>query len=196
MMITVEKLIKWEQLTKLPFTKLDSENLEHLDILLYINHIRANKTQTSLKNWQLIPLDSKSKRRYLESLAEELVFISQFQPEQKEAEEVKESEEENGIYIEDIANELMLNGVDSNYVMNCTMDMIPGLMRALSSKKREELENARLWSYFTILPHIDSKKIKSPSDLLPFPWEVEKDKVEKEKEHKEALGYAQGFLKV
>jgi len=38
------------------------------------------------------------------------------------------------------------------------------------------MENNRLWTYLSILPHIDSKKLDEPKKLIQFPWEMVKEK--------------------
>ena len=35
----------------------------------------------------------------------------------------------------------------------------------------------RIWTYFNIMPHIDSKKLKSTKDMIKFKWE-EDEKVD------------------
>ena len=38
------------------------------------------------------------------------------------------------------------------------------------------MENDRFWTYLTVLPHVDSKKLKEPSDLIEFTWEKDNRK--------------------
>ena len=196
-MIQIKDLMKWEQLTKIPFSKMDYNNSEHMEALLYVRHIKGNGRTLMFEDFKRIDLYAKSKQKEFESLARELQFNLQYHPapssEEPTAEELEDAP---SVYIEEVVNELMLNGISANYLLESTSEIIPSLIAVLDKKKREEMENSRLWTYISILPHIDSKKIKSPTDLLPFPWEVEEAKIEREKEHKEALTYAQGFLKV
>jgi hypothetical protein len=54
-------------------------------------------------------------------------------------------------------------------------------IKAIDEHKKEQMERDRLWTFYTILPHIDQKKLKKPQDLMPFPWEreqLEKDALE------------------
>lgn len=76
-------------------------------------------------------------------------------------------------------------GLDINFVLN-EMDYTDTELYINSSveHKREEMENERFWTYLKILPQIDSKKLKEPADLIEFPWEKEKRKIEAEEKLK------------
>ena len=37
------------------------------------------------------------------------------------------------------------------------------------------MESERLWTFLTIMPHIDTKKINTPAKLYPFPWDDKTD---------------------
>ena len=72
-------------------------------------------------------------------------------------------------------------GVDAHYIYY-EMDMweIAQLFDAIDNKVKRDLEMQRFWTYLNICPHIDSKKVKSPEQLIPFEWE-------KEEKHKKQL---------
>ena len=44
-------------------------------------------------------------------------------------------------------------------------------IEATQRKRQQRLERERLWTYMRLLPHIDSKQIRRPEDLLPFSWD-------------------------
>ena len=71
---------------------------------------------------------------------------------------------------------------------------LPLLINAYDQKKKEQMESSRLWTYLTILPHIESKKIKSPVDLFPFPWEIEEITLERKKTFDNALEKYDKFI--
>ena len=56
------------------------------------------------------------------------------------------------------------------------------------------MESARLWTYISILPYIDGKKISSPRELYPFPWEMEELKRKARKEIEENEEQLRKFL--
>ncbi len=48
---------------------------------------------------------------------------------------------------------------------------LPIYIEAIERRRHARLERERLWAYIGLLPHIDSKNIKRPQDLIPFDWE-------------------------
>ena len=72
-----------------------------------------------------------------------------------------------------VASSLIIKyGMDPHYVMY-EMDVweINDLLLEAEKHTESEMEEQRLWTYMTMLPHIDGSKIGGPSKLLPFPWE-------------------------
>ena len=59
---------------------------------------------------------------------------------------------------------------------------IPVFIEAYEKKKREEMEASRLWTFLSVAPHIDTKKIRSVEDFFLFPWEIEGKKKKAEAE--------------
>ena len=75
--------------------------------------------------------------------------------------------------ITDYATSLIIDyGVDAHYVMyEMKLWEIPLFFEAVSTKMMRDMEQKRFWTYLNIMPHIDTKKCKSPEALLPFKWE-------------------------
>lgn len=99
----------------------------------------------------------------------------------------EKKEEAKKIKLTDIVTSLIANyGIDPYYVMN-DMELweMPLYSVTITEKKQDELEEERLWTYLNILPHIDGKKLKSPEQLLPFPWEKDNRKKRAEQGLKE-----------
>ena len=44
------------------------------------------------------------------------------------------------------------------------------------------MENDRFWAFWNILPHVNTKKLKKPQDLIRFPWEKEEELSERDLE--------------
>lgn len=66
---------------------------------------------------------------------------------------------------------------------------LPLFIEANEKLTKEKLESDRLWTFMTLLPHL-TKKLETPSDLYPFPWEVDQIKQEAKKaieDHSERL---------
>ena len=86
----------------------------------------------------------------------------------------------------DFATSLIIDyGMDAKYVMY-EMDIweIEEYFEAVNTHIKREMEMERFWTYIKVLPHIDSKKCKSPEALVPFEWEKEERKKKQEQELK------------
>lgn len=100
----------------------------------------------------------------------------------------KEDEGDDGeraeIKMSDVANYLIIKGgLDVRYVMDdMKMWEISVFMEGASSAYEDRLTEQRLWTYLTILPNVDGKKLKGPEQLLPFPWDSKENRKEKELE--------------
>ena len=88
-----------------------------------------------------------------------------------ENKEVDEDVEE--LTITDVASTLIIRyGLDPHYVMyEMSLWEIQPYLTAADVQKKADLVEKRFWTYLTIAPHIDGKKIKKPEDLVPFEWE-------------------------
>lgn len=65
-------------------------------------------------------------------------------------------------------------GMDAHFVMHeMFVEDLPMYIEALNDKLRHEEESRRLWTFYAVLPHVDSKKLKNPQKLHVFPWEAE-----------------------
>lgn len=95
------------------------------------------------------------------------------------------------ITITEMATALIVKfGVDAKYVMyDMGLWEIMAFYAAADEKKKEELMEHRLWAYIGVAPHVDTKKIKGPDDLISFEWEKnsKKERAEKDLKDKDAL---------
>lgn len=101
-----------------------------------------------------------------------LATIYQFNQSQEGNKEEKFSMD-NSHTMTDFATSLIIDyGMDAKYVMY-DMDIweIQEYYEAINTHIRKEMELERFWTYIKVLPHIDSKKCKSPEALVPFDWE-------------------------
>lgn len=104
-------------------------------------------------------------------------FMSQFNVKKKEEEEKKEEKEgEKHFSMKEVAQVLVFKyGMDPDYVFNkVELWELDYLISIGEGAYRDKEEEKRLWTYFTIAPHLDPKKSKTmtPSKLFPFPWET------------------------
>ena len=91
--------------------------------------------------------------------------------------DIKESSDE-VVFVSQLAAQLIVGyGLPPDYVMN-QMELweFKEYFKAAEYRKKEQLTEQRLWTYLTILPQVDSKKLKSPEQLIQFPWEIDSKK--------------------
>ena len=129
------------------------------------------------------------------SFTSEMEFINQFQSLGKEVTDIDEetiTEEEKSSPTKD--KKLFLSSVIPILVYDCHLDIkyvldempytdVDMYINYSAAKKREEMEEKRFWTYLSMLPHVDSKKLKKAEDLVEFSWEKKKNKEKAEKEH-------------
>ncbi|MCI1681447.1 MAG: hypothetical protein LKI39_02700 [Bacteroides sp.] len=172
--LTVKAIIKWEKLTKKPFSQIDESSEEDMTKLLYC----MSSMNETLEVFTAALGSKAISKEIVSSFRKEMSLINQFQSEQKE----KEKSER---YFSEIAGMIIASGVDPNYVLNemevYNMDLI---IKGIDEKKRQDMSERRLWTYMSILPHVDVKKSGLTAvKMYPFPWEIE----ELEKQEAEAL---------
>lgn len=90
------------------------------------------------------------------------------------------------VKITDLASLLIIEyGVSAEYVMyKMGLWEINNLFKAIENKSKNDMVDKRFWTYMNIMPHIDTKKCKSPQALLPFDWEKSIIKERKERDLK------------
>lgn len=109
---------------------------------------------------------------------------SSIKTDEKVEEDDEEAEDVEEVTMTDVAAALIVrHGVDAHYVMY-DMDLweIEPFMNAADVQRKSDLITQRFWTYLTIAPNIDTKKVKSPEDLVPFEWEKRDEEAKKKLE--------------
>ena len=166
-----------------PFSEMNLFDDKDTEVLLYAMLSANNDEVFSFEAFQKLIKNKKHKKELLRKVSEVFSVIRQFDS-SKEIQKAENSGNVENVSISDIAALLIVRGgVSANYVMS-EMDLyeMNALMKAIEEEKRQNMEEKRLWTYLSILPHIDGKKIKSANDFYSFPWEVEEDKASAEKD--------------
>lgn len=150
--------------------------------LLYVSFLSNNSVSVDPEEFRELTSSEKISKEMIRKLDKESRIMSLFQKKSDE------SFEKSDVSFSDLVSSLIAGGTDISYLMNASLCDLPVLIEAVEKKKREKMESCRLWTYLTILPHVDGKKLKSPVDFFPFPWESEeqKEKAKKEMERIEA----------
>lgn len=175
MKLTIQAIIRFEQLNNKPFTDMDYSKEEDIISLFYVCNLSQNP----------VTLDEFKKGTNEESIKEmiaefekETSITSQFKKNIKKQTVELEQEQEilEPIYIKDIVSYLILGGLPADYALNhMLLCDLPLYVEANEKRIKEKLESERLWTYMSLMPHL-TKKTKSPTDLYPFPWELDQIK--------------------
>lgn len=182
--ICIESFVRWEQLTGRSFQQINFDDADDLHRLLYCAYMIDKPRQTTFDTFAKALLSNK--RLYKSAIsvlshyntvaAQFAAFIPQAPPSIDPGADVEPSPVMLG---EVVARLIISGGLDAHYVMReMTIEDMLRYVKALDDKQRQESEAARLWTYLSILPHVDGKKINSPKKLILFPWEVEEARVE------------------
>lgn len=102
-------------------------------------------------------------------------------------EKKKEDIETDEITLTDVASSLIIrHGMDARYVMyDMELWEIQPYFNAADIQRKNELITQRFWTYLTIAPQINTKKIKAPEDMITFEWEENKEEKIKKKLEKD-----------
>ena len=169
--LTIRAIVRWEALRDKSFYLFDASE-EDLRTLLYC----VEGAFTPYTDWT-----PKDEENAYKDLTRAVAVWGQYIP--KEVDESPTEGQEMGkkdpARVGDLVADLIVSGgADAGWVYSeMTFVEMDELQKAMQRKQRYELEHARLWTFFTVIPHISGNKIKKPEDLYPFPWEENKRKL-------------------
>lgn len=184
--LNIKSIVLYEEFTQNSFASF-SPTIENVLPLLYCMLVANNEFTSSYEETvEYLFSDEKflsDLTRKLESL---LKFQDQFSNTSFYKEEIveykedkKKDKEEKPVFISQLIPILISDcGLDINYVMyEMNYSEIDLYIHYKDEKQKAEMEDKRFWTYLSMLPHIDSKKVKIES-LIEFSWEKEKKKKE------------------
>lgn len=187
--LSLKAIVRAEQMLGKPFNDIDYNHEDDVMKLFYCAVLTNNRERFTFEDFASMMASEGFMESLLRRFEKEVQIHSQFITSQVPGERTGDKK---AAYISELAGNLIAGGMDANYVMN-EMELcdIPFLMDALDRKRKEDMESQRLWTFYSILPHVDTKKIKDPSDLIVFPWEQEakRKKAEAEAKKNERLFY-------
>ena len=178
----------YEALTGRPFLKIETEDdIKHL----FYASLVSNNEEFSTLEYEVFEL-MLNDRDVLDWMSDEYVKIGRYLQQFKTDIGVDEDEKETGeekddddrvFYMLDAISGLIVKmGIDPRYVMYDMEEWeITYYYRIMRDMDRERLTEGRLWTYLQVLPHV-GKKLDNPEKMLPFPWEKNNKKRDKELE--------------
>lgn len=171
--LTIKAIIRWEQMKGKSFSLIDFADPEEVKALLYAMYVIQSRPMYTFDVFQSVLEDEQFMTFISTDLARAMAVVAQFQKktESTGSSDVTVTPETIG----NIVSTLIMSGLDAHYVLNemelCDMSLF---IAAYERKRKEEMESSRLWTYLTMLPHIDATKLKNGAkDLITFPWEHE-----------------------
>lgn len=173
--LNIQSIRVAERLLKKPFGKFDLSNDKEALALMYGMVVSNNEEVFTIEQFEKILEQKKTRKTILRLVESEMAYLGQFG---------EESEgESDDTYMSDLASVLITSGIDAHFVLyEMRLFEIIDYIKALDAKKKEQMENERFWTFWNILPHVDTKKLKKPQDLIKFPWEKEEELSERDLE--------------
>lgn len=185
LLLNIKTICFFEEMTDKSFLEMDDE--EDMIYMLYAMFIMNNDVSLSYEGFKYFLEDERVLKWFLEKSNDIKRRALIIQHKGGEEEKVDKKPK-----ISDIASTLIIKyKMDVEYVMyKMELWEITQYTRACENLVKEEYTYDRLWTYLTMLPHIDGKKVKGPEGILPFPWEKENNKQEEfEKNAAAALSF-------
>ena len=183
--LNIKSIINYERLTGRPFSEFRGSEEDVLP-LLYCMLVSNNEfKRTYQETIEYLFTDEKFVEEINQRLQQIFLFESQFFNNQDINKEIPSQnntpnkEEQPKVFIYQLVPILVMDcNLNIDYVLNeMHYSEIDSYIKYRDDKNKNRLEEKRLFTYLTIMPHINAKKL-SVNELLPFSWEKE----EKEKE--------------
>lgn len=172
--INMKTILLYEEMSGKSFYEVGGEDIM---LLIYCALVVNNDLSITKSHFDIIMKNEKIARELMAKCQSELDFIQQFiKTDDRVKQETEEVEKDNKV--SNIVNMILLqNNLDINYVMyEMRLWELAPLIKSIEEKTKADMVEKRFWAYLNICPHIDSKKIKGPEDILPFPWEKDNKK--------------------
>lgn len=193
--LTIKAIIRWEQLREKSFSLMDYTDKEDIESLLYVMYITSDKSRYTFEVFRQVLTDERFMNAMSSDLGKIMEIVTQFQ--RKTAAPTLGNTEGSPENIGRIVSTLIMAGLDAHYALN-EMELcdLPLYLEAYEQKKKEQMEESRMWTYFTMLPHIDARKMKNGArDLIIFPWEEEEMRKEAKRAIREDAARFEEFMK-
>lgn len=194
--LTMKAIMRWEQMTNKSFSLMDYTDREDIEALFYTMHLGEVKTEYTFEVFRQVLEDERFMNALSSDLGKIMGIAIQFQK-QTVPSEISDTEgDPDPVKVSEIISTLIMSGLDAGYALN-EMELcdLPMYVEAYEHQKKDRMEESRMWTYLSILPHIDAKKMKNGAkDLITFPWEEEEMLKEAQKAIKEDADRFEEFM--
>lgn len=168
-MITVRDLLRYERLLGRSIFAEEPDGAT----LIYCTTPEAY-TRYTLEEWSRTTLGASAfMAEEARELARELESLQQYSQQPIANSQSPTANSQQPRALTDVVTELLTESVvPADYLLErAELWELTIYIEATQRKRQQRLERERLWTYMGLLPHIDSKQIKRPEDLLPFSWD-------------------------
>lgn len=170
--LNIAAIIRWERLTDRSFATLDLGDEDDVLRLLYCASKDAIESESTYEVFANAMRGSKRMlNAALRAINRHNAYIAQFQHAEPKGQ--SNAKNDNPERIGAIAARLIVQGgMSPDFVLNnMPLDDISVYAEALSEQFKREEESRRLWTFFSVLPHVKEGALKTVKDLYRFPWE-------------------------
>lgn len=189
--LTIKAICMFERLSGKSFFKFNVD--EDIPMLLYSTFYTSNNVELRFEAFMYMLENEEISKWAVEKYKDLLEVIEQFKKKEEEIEDGDASSEAKDMNMTDMATSLIVDyHVDAHYVMyEMELWEIQPYFNAADIQRKNDLITQRFWTYLTIAPNINTKKVKSPEELVPFDWEEKKeDRIKKQLEKDTAAAVA------
>lgn len=188
-------MILWEQMTGCSFSEVDFSDGEDVRRVQYCSCVAYADEPFTYREF----VTMLSSRRVAASVAKAMAryndFVSQFIP----ARDAPRADGDAAPQprMGQIAARLIAHGMDAHFVLDeMSVAELPLYVEALDDVFKQQEESRRLWTFYSIMPHVDARKLRTPQHLCRFPWE-RRDVTAEERAQakKEFLDFMNGKIK-
>lgn len=166
MKLTMQSIIRWEQLNNIPFSDLEYDNEQHVVSMFYVCQSYKDKTLIEFKE----SLSDDDLKTMIADFETEIAIQAQFQPKATPKLNEGEVQSDEAPMMSDTISQLVMAGLDASFVLH-EMELcdLPVYIKAYDTKTKNDLTTQRLWAFIQLIPHLE--KGTEPQDICPFPWE-------------------------
>ena len=186
--LNIRSIITAEKLLHKSFGKFDLNSESDLQIITYAMVAANNDETLTMEMFGKLNKNRKLWAEIMNQVKYEFEYIGQFN-------EAGEVDNDTDICVTDLAVSMILSGIDAHFVYDMRTTDIADFLKGIEENKREQMEQDRFWTYLKILPHVDGKKLKSPEDLITFPWEAKHKQKLRDDEFERAKANFEKFIK-
>jgi len=196
--LNLRSIIRYEQMSGQSFNCFNYSNEEQLLMLLYNIVISNNDELFLYDEFKQMVESKKIGLEIFNKFNKELKYIEQYSNKTIDAPTTGETGETSTVvmFIKDIVGLLSIQaGLDINYILSeMTVFDITFYMNSYNDRIKQDLEKRRLFTWLSILPHIDGSKINSPTKFYPFAWEMEQIELEEKEQMNQMKNDFEDFM--